>query len=110
MLPPHGEVGGDQRGVPFALIPTSGAHLLPSSQLSLTAAQCARTLIGAAASGNVLLRLCAKLLMPGLIEFVAKMAPAVNDRTISDLHSAAIAETWKAFNTFFTSVPDEHST
>ncbi|KAI5895636.1 ARM repeat-containing protein [Schizophyllum commune H4-8] len=84
--------------------------LVETSELSLTAAQCARTLIGAAASGNVLLRLCAKLLMPGLIEFVAKMAPAVNDRTISDLHSAAIAETWKAFNTFFTSVPDEHRT
>ncbi|TRM58754.1 armadillo-type protein [Schizophyllum amplum] len=64
--------------------------------LSLTAAHCAKTLIGAAASGNTLLRLCAN--------------PAVNDRTISDTHSAAIGETWKAFSTFFSSVPDEHRT
>ncbi|KAL1740521.1 armadillo-type protein [Schizophyllum fasciatum] len=84
--------------------------LVETSELSLTAAQCARTLIGAATSGNVLLRLCAKLLMPGLIEFIAKLAPAVNDRTISDSSAAAIAETWKAFNTFFVSVPDEHRT
>jgi hypothetical protein len=45
--------------------------------------------------------------MPGLVEFIAKVAPLVHDGTITESQTAAVTETWKAFSTFFASVPDE---
>lgn len=75
-------------------------------QVSLTAAHCARTLIAASASGNVLLRCCVKLLMPALIEYIAKMVPLVNDGSISENHATAISEVWKAFAIFFGSLTE----
>ncbi|KAJ3730050.1 hypothetical protein DFJ43DRAFT_1000397, partial [Lentinula guzmanii] len=73
---------------------------------SLTAAHCARTLIAASASGNILLRCCVKLLMPALIEYIAKMVPLVNDGSISESHATAINEVWKAFAMFFGSLTE----
>lgn len=78
--------------------------------MSLTAVHCAKTLIVASTSGNPMLRQCAKLLFPGLIEYIAKMAPLVNDNTVSELQGMAIGEVWKAFSAFFASVPEEHRT
>jgi hypothetical protein len=49
------------------------------------------------------------MLIPGLIEYIAKMAPLVNDGSISEPHAAAIGEVWKAFSAFFASVPEDHS-
>ncbi|KAJ3824050.1 clathrin-coated vesicle protein [Lentinula raphanica] len=79
---------------------------ISSLQVSLTAAHCARTLIAASASGNILLRCCVKLLMPALIEYIAKMVPLVNDGTISESHATAISEVWKAFAIFFGSLTE----
>ncbi|KAF9069763.1 clathrin-coated vesicle protein [Rhodocollybia butyracea] len=80
--------------------------LLETNEVSLTAAHCARTLIAASASGNVLLRSCVKKLMPALIEYIAKMVPLVNDGSISDSHATAINEVWKAFAIFFGSLAE----
>lgn len=76
--------------------------------MSLTAAHCAKTLVMASAAGNAMLLHCARLLIPGLIEYVAKMAPLVNDASISEPQVTAVGEVWKAFSAFFSSVPDNH--
>lgn len=51
---------------------------------------------------------CTRLLIPGLIEFVAKMAPLVHDGTLTEPQSAAISEVWKAFVALFTSAKEEN--
>lgn len=79
----------------------------PPGQVSLTAAHCAKTLIVAAASGNQLLRQCPRLLMPGLIEFVAQSAGMVERGTLPAVRLAALNEVWKAFSLFFASVPED---
>jgi len=84
--------------------------LLDADEMSLPAAQCAKTLIVASTSGNGMLRQCAKLLLPGLIQYVAKIAPLVSDGSISEAHAAAIGEVWKAFSAFFASVPEGERT
>ncbi|KAJ6560948.1 clathrin-coated vesicle protein [Mycena sp. CBHHK59/15] len=66
--------------------------LLDVDEMSLPAAHCAKTLIVASTSGNAMLRQCAKMLIPGLIEYIAKMAPLVNDGSITEPHTAAIGE------------------
>ncbi|KAF8074912.1 clathrin-coated vesicle protein, partial [Lyophyllum atratum] len=82
--------------------------LLESGELSLTAAHCAKTLIVASTAGSAMLHQCARLLIPGLIEFIAKMAPLVHDGSIKEPQVAAIGEVWKAFSTFFASTPENH--
>ncbi|KDR82328.1 hypothetical protein GALMADRAFT_237575 [Galerina marginata CBS 339.88] len=82
--------------------------LLDEDEVSLTAAHCTKTLILASASGNPMLRQCARLLVPGLIEFVAKMSPLVHDGTLSESHSAAIGEVWKAFGALLTSTSEDN--
>lgn len=77
------------------------------TKTSLTAAHCAKTIIAASSSGNVMLRQCAKSLLPALIEYIAKIAPAVDDGSISEQHMTAIGEVWKAFSALFTSVPED---
>ncbi|KAJ6577043.1 clathrin-coated vesicle protein [Mycena vulgaris] len=84
--------------------------LLDVSEMSLPAAHCAKTLIMASTSGNVMLQQCAKMLVPGLIEYIAKMAPLVSDGSITEPHAAAIGEVWKAFSAFFAAVPEDHRT
>ena len=80
-------------------------------QISLTAAHCSKTLILASTSGhNGMLRQCARLLIPGLIEFVAKMAPLVHNGTIKESQSAAIGEVWKGFAGLFGWVEDRYRT
>jgi len=48
------------------------------------------------------------MLIPGLIEYIAKMAPLVADGTISEAQSAAVGEVWKAYAAIFLSVAEEH--
>ncbi|KAJ7604033.1 clathrin-coated vesicle protein [Roridomyces roridus] len=84
--------------------------LVDAGEMSLPASHCAKTLILASASGNAILQQCARLLVPGLIEYIAKMAPSVNDGTISEPHAAAVGEVWKAFSAFFATVPEDHRT
>ena len=54
-----------------------------------------------------MLRQSAKFFLPTLIEYVAKMAPLVDNGTISEQHLAGIGEVWKAFAVLFTSVPED---
>jgi len=80
---------------------------LAVDEVSLTAAHCAKTLVTAAASGNQMLRQCPRLLMPGLIEFVAQSPGMVEGGTLPDTRLAALNEVWKAFSLFFASVPED---
>ncbi|GLB35175.1 putative clathrin-coated vesicle protein [Lyophyllum shimeji] len=82
--------------------------LLEPGELSLTAAHCAKTLIVASTAGNAMLHQCARLLIPGLVEYIAKMAPLVHDGSITDPQVAAVNEVWKAFSAFFASTPENH--
>lgn len=50
---------------------------------------------------------CPKFLLPALIEYVAKMAPLIDDGSASDQQLAAIPEIWKAFSAFFASTPED---
>lgn len=79
---------------------------LTIDEVSLTAAHCAKTLITAAVSGNQLLRQCPRLLMPGLIEFVAQSAGTVEGGILPETRLTALNEVWKAFSLFFSSVPE----
>ncbi|KAK2467957.1 hypothetical protein APHAL10511_000252 [Amanita phalloides] len=76
----------------------------------LTAAHCSKTLIAASSLGSPILIECTKRVLPGLIEFIAKMAPLVNDGNINEACVAAIGEVWKAFSAFFSSIPDNQRT
>ena len=73
----------------------------------MTAAYCAKTLILAAASGNKMLNHCIKLLLPGLIEYVASVAASVNEQASQDALVKGTDEILKAFAAFFVSIPDE---
>ena len=76
--------------------------------MALTAAHCAKTLVVASATGNPTLLHVTRLLIPGLIEYIAKMAPLVHEGSISEPHVAAVGEVWKAFSAFFASIPEHH--
>ncbi|KAF8630901.1 hypothetical protein AX17_005259 [Amanita inopinata Kibby_2008] len=75
--------------------------------ITLTAAHCSKTLFAASSLGSPVLRECTRQLLPGLIEFAAKMAPLVNDGNTSEAQVAAIGEVWKAFAAFFSYVPED---
>ena len=49
-----------------------------------------------------------KLLIPGLVEYFAKMAPFVHEGLIPEAQVAALREVWKAFSVFFTSIPEPY--
>jgi HEAT repeat-containing protein 5 len=49
-----------------------------------------------------------RLLIPGLIEFIAKVAPAVHDGSIIESHAAAVGEVWRAFAALFSLTLEEH--
>jgi hypothetical protein len=55
-----------------------------------------------------MLRQSAKFLLPALIEFIAKMAPLMDDGTISEQQLTAIGEVWKTFAVLFASLPEDH--
>jgi len=82
--------------------------LLDADDISLTAAHCAKTLILASSSGSPTLRQCVRLLIPGVVEFVAKMAPAIHDGSIIESHAAAVGEVWRAFAALFSITLEEH--
>lgn len=77
------------------------------SKISLTAAQCSKTLIVASSTCNSLLRQCTRLLVPALVEFIGRVAPSVHDGSINEPQAIAITEIWKAFSTFFASVAED---
>ncbi|KAL4255224.1 hypothetical protein AB1N83_012551 [Pleurotus pulmonarius] len=82
------------------------------NQVALTAVPCTRTLITAATSqtGHVLLRHCCGLLLSGLIEYIAKIAPLIREGGggVLDALVVGVGEVWKAFSAIYASVPEEH--
>ena len=63
----------------------------------------------AASAGNPVLRQCVRLLIPGLVQYIAKMAPHVHEGTLTEVQLAGIGEVWKAFAAFFAATGEEHS-
>ncbi|KAI5117719.1 hypothetical protein M0805_001805 [Coniferiporia weirii] len=80
---------------------------LLEKEVSLTAAHCAKTIILAGASGNAMLNHCMKLLLPGLIEYVASVAAYADDPPSQEAHVKGIDEILKAFSAFFISTPEK---
>lgn len=85
--------------------PMTHAGAVP--QVSLTAVHCAKTLIVAASTGNLMLRHCTKMLLPGLVEYVARIATALADGGATDKDIAGASEVIKAFAAFFAVVPPD---
>lgn len=79
-------------------------------QISLTAAHCSKTLFTAASSGNQLLQQCIKLLVPGMIAYIASVAALVEEPETQKVHGPATEEVLKAFSTFLSSVPEASRT
>jgi hypothetical protein len=74
--------------------------------MAATAAHCAKTLITASASGSVMLRQCIRMLLPGMVEYVAKIAGLVADETAVQSHLPAVGEIIKAFGILFTNIAE----
>ena len=79
----------------------------PLEQMAATAAHCAKTLITASASGSVMLRQCIRLLLPGMVEYVAKVAGMAADETAVQSHLPAVGEIIKAFGTLFSNIAED---
>ncbi|KAG8826091.1 hypothetical protein FRC17_008413 [Serendipita sp. 399] len=79
-----------------------------STELTLTAAQCAKAIIVAslAPTTNPVLKHCAGLLIPSLIKLVATTAAAVEDQEKLASLTPALDEALKTFTTFFNGVPE----
>ncbi|KAG2366768.1 armadillo-type protein [Suillus spraguei] len=75
-------------------------------QMAIVAVHCAKTL-AIAASGSELLRACVRLLLPALIQYVAKMVPWVDDGTMSEQQAISIDEVWKTFTTLVSLAKEE---
>ncbi|KAF8523823.1 ARM repeat-containing protein [Gautieria morchelliformis] len=80
--------------------------LLEPLELCLTAAHCAKTIFTAASAGSQLLQQCIKLLVPGMITYVASVAALVDEPEAQRIHGPAIEEILKAFSTFLWAVPE----
>ena len=90
--------------------PVKVESLTIGQAIALTAAHCSKTLIAASSLGSPVLAECTRQVLPGLVEFIAKMAPLLNDGNISDARTAAVGEVWKAFSAFFSSIPENQRT
>lgn len=75
--------------------------------MATTAAHCAKTLVTASASGSIMLRYCIRMLLPGMVEYVAKVAGMVTDESAVQSHLPAVGEIIKAFGTLFTNIAEE---
>ncbi|THG96188.1 hypothetical protein EW026_g5595, partial [Hermanssonia centrifuga] len=80
--------------------------LIEPDEMSITAAHCAKTLIIASTLGNRSLRNCVKLLLPGMIECIAKIVAGDENET-PDLRTQIVGEIWKAFSALFSSTPED---
>jgi HEAT repeat-containing protein 5 len=88
-----------------ALLSELKEFFLDKLQVSLTAAHCAKTLILASTSGNKITRQCPRLLIPGMIEFIAKNV-SIEDGKASEAQMTALGEVWKAISILFSSTPE----
>jgi HEAT repeat-containing protein 5 len=76
--------------------------------MAVTSAHCAKTLVMASAHGSHALGRCAKLLLPGMIEGIAKVA-AMDSGEISDMQVQVVGEIFKAFDALFSSTGESQS-
>ncbi|THH16286.1 hypothetical protein EW146_g4324 [Bondarzewia mesenterica] len=81
--------------------------LAEAQEMALTAAHCAKTLIAASGSGNVVLHQCAKTLLPGMVEYVAKVAGLASDEGAIQKQIATMGEVFKAFAVLFSGVVED---
>ena len=78
--------------------------------MAIVAVHCSKTIM-VAASSNDLLRTCVRLLLPGLIHFVARMSPRLDDGSLSEQNNASIEEVWRAFSALVAlTTPDQRKT
>ena len=75
--------------------------------MTLTAAHCAKTLFTTAASGSVVLRQCVRSLMPGMVEYLARVAAFGDNTKAMQTHAVAVGEVLKAFNSLFTNLTED---
>ena len=75
--------------------------------MSLTAAHCAKTLIMASTSGNPILRQCTRLLLPGLVERLAKAAALSDETSPPERVLATVGEINKALSALFLSLGED---
>lgn len=54
-----------------------------------------------------MLKHCTKLLLPGMIEYVAFVAALVDDPSMQEAHVKGVDEILKAFSAFFSSTPED---
>ncbi|KIJ69624.1 hypothetical protein HYDPIDRAFT_124270 [Hydnomerulius pinastri MD-312] len=94
------------RGVVEHLFYVISQKLEENDDMAIVAAHCAKT-VTIAASGGELLRSCVRLLLPALIQFIAKVSPRLDDGSLSEQHSASIDEVWKTFAALLTLVTEE---
>lgn len=74
--------------------------------MALTAAHCAKTLVIASAIGSPSLQQCSRLLLPGMIECIAKIAALEGEST--GMRTQIVAEIWRAFAALFSSSSEEN--
>lgn len=104
VIPPSVKVG---QGVISRCCFLIAEKLSDAHEMALTAAHCAKTLITASASGSVMLRQCTKTLLPGMVEYVAKVAGMAGEEAALQSHLPAVGEIIKAFGTLFTTIPED---
>ncbi|KAI0277285.1 clathrin-coated vesicle protein [Russula aff. rugulosa BPL654] len=104
VIPPSVKVG---QGVINRCCFLIAEKLSDAHEMAATAAHCAKTLITASASGSVMLRQCIRMLLPGMVEYVAKVAGMVADEAAVQSHLPAVGEIIKAFGTLFTNIAEE---
>ncbi|KAI0300801.1 clathrin-coated vesicle protein [Russula brevipes] len=104
VIPPSVKVG---QGVISRCCFLIAEKLSDSNEMASTAAHCAKTLITASASGSVMLRQCIRMLLPGMVEYVAKVAGMTADEAVVQSHLPAMAEIIKAFGTLFTNIAED---
>lgn len=79
--------------------------LVDADEISLSAAHCAKTLILASTAGNAVLRQCSRLLLPGMVECLAKIAACVDE--LPEKHLTTVGEIYKAFSVLFGSLAED---
>ncbi|KAI0303661.1 armadillo-type protein [Multifurca ochricompacta] len=104
VIPPSVKVG---QGVISRCCFLIAETLSDAHEMALTAAHCAKTLITASASGSVMLRQCIRRLLPGMVEYIAKVAGMTADDAALQGHLPAVSEIIKAFGLLFNNISED---
>ncbi|EIW85333.1 clathrin-coated vesicle protein [Coniophora puteana RWD-64-598 SS2] len=75
-------------------------------EMALIAVHCAKT-VAIAASENELLRASSRSLLPGLIEYIARLSPKADESFMNEQQLTSVEETWKTFNAFISTLPQD---